>query len=110
MKVEKNYNHALHGIRQRIVPEMVVGLLQPSLHGLEVHSARILLLGLQLHDGVLEQKELAAHAVVALGGGHLDELLRHINDIYTEVGALLQVRHQIAPTGYNQAVACLETE
>ena len=67
MEVEEVDNHTLHGIHQRIVAEMMIGLLQPSLHGIEIQPAYLLLLGLQLHDGVLKQKELAAHAVVALG-------------------------------------------
>ena len=110
MEVEEIDDHTLHGIHQRIVAEMMIGLLQPSFHGLEIQSAYLLLLGRQLHDGVLKQKELAAHAVVALGRAELDELLRHIDNIHAEILALRQVHHQIATTDYNQAVASLKAE
>ena len=110
MEVEEVDNHTLYGIHQCIVAEMMVGLLQPSLHGLEILAAYLLLIGLQLHDGVLKQKELSAHAIVALGCGHLNELLRYIDDIHTEILALLQVHHQVPTASYNQAVASLETE
>ena len=66
--IKKIDNHTLHGIHQRIMPETMLGLLQPSFHGFKIQTAYLLLRRLQLHDGVLKQKELAAHAVVALRG------------------------------------------
>ena len=78
---------------------MVVGLLQPLLHGIKILTAYLLLFGLQLHDRVLKQEEMAAHTVVALRGGQLDELLRHINDIHAEILALLQDSLQNLPDG-----------
>ena len=110
MKVEKIYNHALHGVHQCIMSETMVGLLQPSFHGFKIQTAYLLLLRLQLHDGILKQKELPAHSVVALRCGHLNELLCNINDIHTEILTLFQIHHQIPSTGNNQAVASLETE
>ena len=103
-------DHTLHGIHQCIVAEMMVGLLQPSFHSLEIQTAYLLLHRGQLHDGILKQKELAAHAVVALGRAEFYELLRHIDDIHAEFLAFLQVHHQVPPTGNNHAVASLEAE
>lgn len=88
----------------------MVGLLQPLLHGIKILTAYLLLFGLQLHDRALKQEEMAAHTVVTLGRAELDELLRHINDIHAEILALLQIHYKISPTGYNQAVTCLEAE
>ena len=110
VEVEEVDNHAFHGIHERVVAEEVARLLQASLHGLEVQLATLLLLRVEPHDGVLEKRELAPHAVVRLRRGHLDELLRHVDDIHAEVHAFLQVLHQVAPAGNNQAVARLETE
>jgi len=110
MEVEEVDNHALHGISQGIVTEPVGRIGQSPLDGLEVQLAYLLLLRLQPHDGVLEECQMAPHAVVRLRRGQFDELLSDVDDIHPEVTALLQVPDQVAPARNNQAVARLHAE
>jgi hypothetical protein len=110
MEIEEVDDHALDGIPKRIVAKAMSCLGKSAFHGFKIHTANLLLLGLQPHDGVLEQKELPSHTVVALGRAELDELLCHVNDIHTEIRALLQVHYQVTPAGNNQTVAGLEAE
>ena len=108
--VEEVDDHTFYGVLQRIMTEMVPRLHQSSLHGVEVLAANFLLLRRKLHDGILEQREMSAHTVIALWRGELYELLSHIYHINFEVITLLQTLHQVPSAGYNHAVARLETE
>lgn len=53
---------------------------------------------------------MAAHAIVALWGGLLNELLGHINYVDFKIIAGFQVLHQVAPARNYHAVACLEAK
>ena len=110
VKVKKVNNHALHGIHQCIVTEAVAGLSQSALYGVKVSPASVLLLRRQFHDGVLKQRQVSAHAVVALRRACLDELLRYVDDIHLKVLAFPQLLHEVAPAGYNHTVARLKSE
>ena len=109
VEVEEVDNHALYGVDHRLAVEVVVRERQPSLDVVEVEGAHLLLLGVEPHDGVVEQSQVTFHAVVALWRTHLDELLRDINGIDFKILALHDVPSQIT-TRENQAVACLEAK
>ena len=80
------------------------------LYSLEIMLAHPLLFWGQLHDGVLEQRQLPPHAIVRLRCTEFDELLCHVDDIHPEAVALLQVLHQVATAGDDQAVAGLKAK
>ena len=56
MKIEEINNHALNGVHQGIVTKAVLHLLEPEFHVVEVHSANLLLLGSETHDGVFKER------------------------------------------------------
>ena len=82
---------------------------QPSLDVVEVEGAHLLLLGVEPHDGVVEQSQVTFHAIVALWRTHLDKLLRDINGIDFKIMDLHDIPRQIA-AGENQAVARLKAK
>jgi hypothetical protein len=89
---------------------MVVGLSETADDILKIDGADLLLLRGKAHDRVLKEPEMAASAIVALRGGDLDELLRHIDYVCTEVVALPDIADQVAAPRHYHAAACLQTE
>jgi hypothetical protein len=89
---------------------MVVGLGETADDILKIDGADLLLLGGEAHDRVLKEPEMAASAIVALRGGDLNKLLRHIYHVYTEVVALPDIADQVAAPRHYHATACLQTE
>ena len=110
MEVEEIENHRLDGRDEDVAVELVLGLRQTLTDDGEVVGAHVLLLGRQAHDGVLEQRQVAPHAIVALRRAHLDELLRDIDDVYHKVIAGLSAAEQVAAAGNDHAVAGLQRE
>lgn len=53
---------------------------------------------------------MALHAIVALGRGHLNEFLCHIDDTDVEVFTLMDVFHQVTTARNNHAVAGFKAE
>ncbi len=110
MEIKEIQYHRLHGIDEHLTVEMVLRRGKAAADGLEVLRTLPLLSLVQPHDGVVEQSQVALHAVVRLRRRHLDELLRDVDDAHAEVVALAQVLHQIAPSGDDHAVALLQAE
>ena len=109
VEVEEVDNHALDGVDHRLAVEVVVREREPPLDVVEVEGAHLLLLGVEPHDGIVEQGQMTFHAIVALWRTHLDKLLRDINGIDFKIMALHDIPRQIA-AGENQAVARLEAK
>lgn len=109
VKIEEVNNHPLDGVNHRLAVEMVVGEGITAFDIVEIEHTHLLLLGVEPHDGVVEQGQMPLHAIVALWGTDLDKLLRHIHHIDHEIRALFDMAHCIA-TGQNKTIAYLETE
>jgi hypothetical protein len=110
MEIEEIDDHTLDGVAQRVATEAVVGLREAEAHVVEILAAYLLLARCEAHDGVAEEGQMTAHAIVALWRGLFDEFLRDIDDIHSEIGTFAEVAHEVAPPGYDQAVARLEAE
>lgn len=109
VEVEEIENHRLDGRDEDVAVELMLGLRQALTNDGEVIGTHALLLGRQTHDGVLEQRQVAPHAIVALWRAHLDKLLRDIDDLDCEVVAGLAAE-QVAAAGNDHAVAGLQRE
>ena len=110
MEIKEIQYHRLYGIDEHLTVEVVLRRGKAAADGLEVLRTLPLLSLVQPHDGVVEQSQVALHAVVRLRRSHLDELLRDVDDAHAEVVALAQVLHQVAPPGDDHAVALLQAE
>lgn len=110
VEVEEIEDHRLDGRDEDVAVELMIGLRQALTNDGEVIGAHALLLGRQTHDGVLEQRQVAPHAIVALWRAHLNKLLRYIDDFDREVVAGLAAAEQVAAAGNDHAVAGLQCE
>ena len=70
----------------------------------EVEGANLLLVGREVHHGVIEQRQRPLHALVRLRRGNLDELRRDVDDLHTEILCRVDTFQQVAPP-HNHAVA-----
>jgi len=109
VEVEEVDDHALDGVNHGLAVEVMAGEGMPPLDVVEVEHAHLLLLGVEAHDGVDEQRQMSLRAIIALRCADLDELLRNIHHINHEIKALHYILHQVAPRK-DEAVARLEAE
>lgn len=105
--VEVDY-HALDGVDHGVAVEVVFVDFEAAADIVEIESADTLLFFVEMHDGVVEQRQSAPHAVVAHRCGEFDEAFGHIDYLHLEIGFGLDVAESVAPTGYDHAVASLE--
>ena len=73
VEVKEVDDHTLHGVEHRVAVEIVLRQGQAAAYVVEVQRADLLLLCGEVHHRVLEQRQVAAHTVVALRRCHFGE-------------------------------------
>ena len=105
---EVNEEHLKHG-NHLVAVKILVRMPHATEHLLEVVFAKLLLLLVEMHDGVDVERHSASCAVVGMCGADVDEVKIHIDDIHTKVHGWLHSCH--LPIGYhNHAVALPEVK
>ena len=107
MEIEEIEYHGLHCVGKHLMVEVVLGLREAQPDHLKVGGTALPHLRREPHNGIMEQRQVAADAIVGLRRRHFDKLLGDVNHAYAEVAALLQVLHKVASTRNDKAVASL---
>jgi len=110
VEVEEVEYHRLHGIDEYVAEKVVLRLREALPDDGEVVDAAFLLFFREAHDGIVEQRQMSLHAIVALRCCYLQELQRGRYHVHAEVLAFLEILYHVAPTGDNHTVALTEAE
>ena len=110
VEVEEVEYHRLHGIDEYVAEKVVLRLREALPDDGEVVDAAFLLFLREAHDGIVEQRQMPLHAIVALRCCHLKELQRGRYHVHVEVLAFPEMFYHVAPTGDNHTVALTEAE
>lgn len=107
VEIEEVEKHHLQGAVKHVFAEAVPGVAVTLFHLFEVASEPVLLLLIELHDGIAEKRQRAAYAVVVAGRGHLNHLWRDV-----DAGGAQVIRRPLildeALKAHYHAVACLK--